>query len=200
MTQQRVYCAPRASGRQAVTKSAVKIVQQGIMEGILRVPNFVRLIFYKFLMIQLLTTFICFSFLIFFFTQLGNACEAGKYDSTQTPRKDSTTACTDCIAGKYSSVSAAHSSTTCLDCDKGFYRIGSGANHIALCLACKPGKFSAITQRTTDCKECDVGYFSETPGATVECEPCPSGYSQKIVAQPNCAPCVRLFILLFLCS
>jgi hypothetical protein len=110
--------------------------------------------------------------------------------------------CTDCTAGKFSSVGA----STCLDCTAGKFSDSVGAS---TCSYCAAGKFSAVAVASVayTCANCDLGTYSEAgadvcagcaactysdnAGASV-CTSCAAGtysYSVGASAASTCSEC-----------
>jgi hypothetical protein len=90
--------------------------------------------------------------------------------------------CTDCTAGKFSSVGA----STCLDCTAGKFSDSVGAS---TCSYCAAGKFSAVAGASVadTCANCDLGKYSEA-GADV-CAGCASGKYSDNAGASFCTSC-----------
>lgn len=108
-------------------------------------------------------------------TQTAGTCEpcpAGQYAG----HHESLTACTDCVAGEYSTSSAnsctqcnngqasnvVGRSTVCPDCEAGKFSFGLGNT---VCTLCPPGKYQANTG-AHGCNQCTAGHYASGSGST----------------------------------
>jgi len=128
-----------------------------------------------------------------FSTQGSSACSnctAGTYATNS-----SSSACTTCLPGKFSTAIGASNATVCADCARGTYSqvqgstrctnctlgtysdlLGSPSN--STCAMCPPGTYTTTAGAST-CLTCAAGSFSTVSGAT-SCDTCPSGTASTL--------------------
>jgi hypothetical protein len=113
------------------------------------------------------------------------ACLAGTYKELIGSSQ-----CVYCIAGKYSSASAATSMATCVPCEPGKASANSGANSSDVCEACRPGKYETDSG-SSRCTDCASGKYASDTGATSElkCMPCPAGTNSSQSGATNFSAC-----------
>lgn len=90
-------------------------------------------------------------------------CPNGKYAATPG------LACTACPTGKYSFDYYQRGITSCYACVPGTYTASTGSSS---CIDCETGKYSGISQRTTQCDICAIGTYASLTGRTA-CTVCP---------------------------
>ncbi|GMH50625.1 hypothetical protein TL16_g00827 [Triparma laevis f. inornata] len=101
-----------------------------------------------------------------------SACAPGKYSS-------SSSVCTDCDAGKYSSISGSNS---CTSCSPGYVTSSAGQTE---CTACSEGTIASSSGLET-CSNCAAGSYS--PSGASDCVPCVAGKKSDAEAT-ECSAC-----------
>jgi len=90
----------------------------------------------------------------------------------------SSSLCSLCPAGKYSTVLGLIADTDCVLCSAGTYSTASGATDISNCTSCSTGKYSGLNgaQIPSACTPCSTGKYSTSTGATASatCTSCPT--------------------------
>lgn len=112
------------------------------------------------------------------------ACPVGKYSASA----GTTTSCVVCEAGKYQDSA---SSTGCTTCANGKYSTGgSGTDHDTEsdCKDCEAGKYHPTTGGA--CHDCPVGKFTPSTGLTA-CDTCSGGHYQDTAGQVACKACTN---------
>ena len=113
-------------------------------------------------------------------------CTAGAY------AVPGATSCTNCTAGKYSTVTGATSASVCMNCLAGAY---SGVSGASACTNCSAGAYSGVTGASSSsaCVKCPAGAFSGAAGATSvnTCVLCPAGTYSSTVGASSSAACTN---------
>ena len=90
-------------------------------------------------------------------------CEAGRYNDIQANSKEAETACTKCIAGRYSSAKGVTDGNDCNKCAAGKKNPTPGSNSSSACTDCDAMQKSEAGN--SSCEICSVGKISETGSA-----------------------------------
>lgn len=97
---------------------------------------------------------------------------------------ETSTACTDCIAGQYVPASAA-GATACIVCAAGRWSETSAAT---ICPRCAAGRFSPGPGHDQACTDCEAGKASADTAAD-SCDDCPAGKYQAAEGRTSCISC-----------
>jgi hypothetical protein len=112
-------------------------------------------------------------------------CVPGKYKTVS-----GSAPCDDCLAGKYSAATGASTAATCLSCSAGSY---AGTPGSFACSLCPSGKYSAVTgaSTSTTCQDCSAGKYSAATGASTAatCQNCAAGSYAATQASSACSLC-----------
>ena len=110
---------------------------------------------------------------------IGSECPPGYYCGVGTINPSQL-----CPAGSYSTGGA--TSSSCTPCVAGTFSTAVGATSAATCTPCAAGKYSS--QGAASCTSCAVGTYSSSPGAGA-CTACPGSTFSTVVGSTSSADC-----------